>query len=106
MLNDLAMAVRLMRDLKPFLQQPLTLEDGLRLLRDRLARRDASFLDIMIATALDVLGNGAGSLMARHWRDARTLHVVRREPHATTAAKILPLPVINPVRSFLPPERT
>ena len=53
MLNDLAMAVRLMRDLKTFLQQPLTLDDSLRLLRDRLARRDESFLDIIGRAVFD-----------------------------------------------------
>jgi hypothetical protein len=55
----------------------------------------------LIATALEVLGsgaggNGSGSIMAQHWRDARTLRVVRREPYATMAAKILPLHVIRP----------
>ena len=55
----------------------------------------------LIATALEVLGceaggNGAGTIMARHWRDAGTLRVVRREPYATMAAKILPLHVIKP----------
>jgi hypothetical protein len=59
--------------------------------------------DQLITTALEVLGsgaggNGTGSIMARHWRDARTLRVVRREPYATTAAKILPLHVIRPAR--------
>jgi len=34
-------------------------------------------------------------MMAGYWRDAQTLRVVRREPHATRAAKILPLHVIK-----------
>ena len=59
--------------------------------------------DRLIATALEVLGSGAGGggagqIMAHHWRDARTLQVVRREPYATMAAKILPLHVIKPAR--------
>ena len=57
----------------------------------------------LIATVLEELGstaggNGAGSVMATHWRDARTLRVVRREPYATMAAKVLPLHVIKPAR--------
>jgi hypothetical protein len=59
--------------------------------------------DQVIATALEVLasgagGNGAGRVMAHQWRDAGTLQVVRREPYATMAAKILPLHVIKPKR--------
>jgi hypothetical protein len=59
--------------------------------------------DRLIATALEVLGSeagsgGAGHIMALHWRDARTLRVLRREPYATAAAKILPLHVIRPAR--------
>jgi len=59
--------------------------------------------DRLIANALEVLGSGAGgigagAIMAQHWRDARTLRVVRREPYATRAAKVLPLHVIRPAR--------
>jgi hypothetical protein len=55
----------------------------------------------MITTALDVLGfsprgRAGNRVMAELWRDARTLRVIRREPHATRAAKILPLHVIQP----------
>jgi hypothetical protein len=59
--------------------------------------------DRLIATALEVLGagggdHGAGGMMARHWRDARTLRVVRREPYTTMRSKILPLHVIKSTR--------
>jgi hypothetical protein len=36
-----------------------------------------------------------GSLTLDRWRDAHTLRVVRREPHATGTAKILPLHVLS-----------
>jgi hypothetical protein len=51
----------------------------------------------VVATALDVLGfsSRANRMMARYWRDAQTLRVVRREPYLTHAAKILPLHVIR-----------
>ena len=57
----------------------------------------------LIATTLEVLGGrvgdkGAGGVMARQWRDARTLRVVRREPYATMRSKILPLHVIKQAR--------
>jgi hypothetical protein len=53
------------------------------------------------AAAIEVLASPSGApsgeaMMAGYWRDARTLRVVRREPHATSAAKILPLHVIKP----------
>src|SRR5262249_20969994 len=54
MLKNLTMAARLMRDFKTFLQQPLTLEEAGRILRERLARRDEAFLDIV---ARAVFGN-------------------------------------------------
>jgi hypothetical protein len=55
----------------------------------------------LLRTALEVLasaplGNSGASMMAALWRDAQTLRVVRREPHATGAAKILPLHVVKP----------
>ena len=54
----------------------------------------------VVATVLEVLGSpphGSGGhwLMAEYWKGARTLRVVRREPYATAAAKILPLHVIR-----------
>jgi hypothetical protein len=51
----------------------------------------------VVATALDVLGfsSNANRMMARYWRDAQTLRVVKREPYLTHAAKILPLHVIR-----------
>ena len=54
----------------------------------------------VVRTILEVLGtascgNSAAPMMAGYWRDAQTLRVVRREPHATGAAKILPLHVIK-----------
>jgi len=54
----------------------------------------------VISTALEVLGsvsggNSGATMMAGYWRDAKTLRVVRREPHATTVAKILPLHIIR-----------
>lgn len=54
----------------------------------------------MIATALEVLasspsGRSGNQIMAGIWRDARTLRVIRREPHANQAAKILPLHVVK-----------
>ena len=54
----------------------------------------------LVAAALAVLaspptGKSGEAMMAAYWRDARTLRVVRREPHATAAAKIMPLHVIG-----------
>jgi hypothetical protein len=54
--------------------------------------------DQLLRSALDVLAsaphaNSGASMMAALWRDAKTLRVVRREPQATAAAKILPLHV-------------
>lgn len=54
----------------------------------------------MVSTALEVLGfsprgRTGNRIMAGVWRDAQTLRVIRREPHATRAAKILPLHVIK-----------
>lgn len=44
-----------------------------------------------------VLGKESGSrrVMAERWRDGKTLRVVRREPYATGAAKVLPLHLIR-----------
>jgi hypothetical protein len=47
-------------------------------------------------TVLDALAArpGANRMMAERWRDGGTLRVVRREPHATSAAKVLPLHIL------------
>jgi hypothetical protein len=47
MLKEFAMSARLVRDLRTFLRQPLTLDQSLEILRDRLARRGETFLDIL-----------------------------------------------------------
>jgi hypothetical protein len=54
----------------------------------------------VVSAVLELLGSpprttGGHGLMADYWRGARTLRVVRREPYATAAAKILPLHVIR-----------
>ena len=49
------------------------------------------------ATVLEALARGSGSnrMMSAVWRDSGTLAVVRQEPYATSAAKILPLHVVR-----------
>ena len=49
------------------------------------------------ATVVDRLGAGGASarMMANRWREADTLRVVRREPHATPAGKVLALHVTH-----------
>ena len=51
----------------------------------------------VLETVLSALGAGPGykSMMAEVWRDGETLRVVRREPYATAAGKILPLHVLD-----------
>ncbi|MDX6510930.1 MAG: hypothetical protein QOE36_434 [Gaiellaceae bacterium] len=51
----------------------------------------------VVAAALAALGDGPGykRMMAELWRDGSTLQVVRREPHVTAAAKILPLHLVR-----------
>jgi hypothetical protein len=51
---------------------------------------------VVVASVVDALGSrtASGRMMAGIWRDGGTLRVVRREPHVTSAAKILPLHVI------------
>ena len=51
----------------------------------------------VVNTALEFLGrHSAGhKLMAQFWEEGRTLRVVRREPYATAAGKILPLHVLH-----------
>ncbi|MBI2303936.1 MAG: hypothetical protein HYU86_04215 [Chloroflexi bacterium] len=50
----------------------------------------------LITTVLSVLGSFPGSkkMMAERWREAATPRVIRREPYATRAAKILPLHIL------------
>ncbi len=54
----------------------------------------------VIETVLNTLGAGRGwkRIMADVWRDGDTLRVVRREPYATGAGKILPLHVLDRAR--------
>jgi hypothetical protein len=51
----------------------------------------------VIAAALEALAAGSDQkrMMSAVWRTGETLKVVRREPHATASAKILPLHVLN-----------
>jgi hypothetical protein len=56
----------------------------------------------VLATVFEVLGEApGGAAMLDHWRQARTLRVLRQEPHATSSAKVLPLHVqqLSPLRS-------
>lgn len=52
---------------------------------------------VLVATVLETLGAfpGGTRMMADYWRDGRTVRVVRREPHATSAAKVQPLHVVR-----------
>jgi hypothetical protein len=47
----------------------------------------------VVETVIEALGSrrAAWRMAAERWRQAETLRVERREPHATGAAKILPL---------------
>lgn len=51
----------------------------------------------LIETVLDALASGPAykQMMASVWRSGNTLTVVRREPHATAHAKILPLHLVR-----------
>lgn len=51
----------------------------------------------VVATVLDELAGRAvsGPMMARIWRDGRTLRIVRREPYVTSSAKIQALHVVG-----------
>ena len=51
----------------------------------------------VLETVLSALGAGPGykRMMADVWRGGKTLRVVRREPYATAAGKILPLHVLD-----------
>jgi hypothetical protein len=51
----------------------------------------------VVAATLEALGGGSDQkrMMATVWRTGGTVKVVRREPHATASAKILPLHVVN-----------
>jgi hypothetical protein len=53
--------------------------------------------EALVASVLEALEQGPvhRSIMAGAWRDAGTLRVVRREPYATSASKVLPLHVIR-----------
>jgi hypothetical protein len=51
--------------------------------------------EAILAAAADELRSGPAhhGMMSEVWRDAQTIRVVRREPHATASAKVLPLHV-------------
>jgi hypothetical protein len=51
----------------------------------------------LVASVLDGVRRGAAyhRMMAGFWRDGETLRVVRREPHSTHSAKILPLHLLR-----------
>ena len=51
----------------------------------------------LVATVLEALRSRSGlnEKMVRMWQKGQTLQVVRREPYATSTAKILPLHVLN-----------
>jgi hypothetical protein len=51
----------------------------------------------VIETVLAGLSSGPSyrAMMASIWRDGETLRVLRREPHATESAKVLPLHVVS-----------
>jgi hypothetical protein len=51
----------------------------------------------LIGTVLTALGSGPAykRMMASVWQSGDTLKVVRREPHATAHAKILPLHLVR-----------
>jgi hypothetical protein len=51
----------------------------------------------LVAAVLDVVGRGPAyqRMMAGFWQDGQTLRVVRREPHSTPSAKILPLHLLR-----------
>jgi len=55
----------------------------------------------VIETVLQALRTSqeGGSLMAAHWRQGNTLHVLRREPYTTGSQKVQPLHVQPPVTS-------
>jgi hypothetical protein len=54
----------------------------------------------VVETVLAGLSTGPGykAMMADVWRNGDTLHVVRREPYATGAGKVLPLHVLDRAR--------
>lgn len=60
----------------------------------RLGPLDEAAVSDAAYAALGESGEGA-ALMARLWRDAGAVRVVRREPHATPRGKILPVHVIR-----------
>jgi len=51
----------------------------------------------LVAVVLETLRarSGLNEKMVRMWRKGQTLEVVRREPYATSTAKILPLHILN-----------
>jgi hypothetical protein len=53
--------------------------------------------EAVIGAVLNWLGSypGCKTMMADLWKDGRTVRVIRREPFATRAAKILPLHILQ-----------
>jgi hypothetical protein len=72
--------------------------DGLPLIRlvvhPRLGEIDSRRIVEVVLGAL-AKGTAAKRMMAHYWRDGEMLRVLRREPYATKAAKILPLHLIR-----------
>lgn len=54
--------------------------------------------EVLDAVLADLRGCPGGGLMADVWRDGETLRVVRREPYATGAFKLLPLHLLGRAR--------
>jgi hypothetical protein len=52
---------------------------------------------LVVQAVLEALASGSpsGRAMAERWRDGQTMRLVRREPYATGAAKILPLHLVR-----------
>lgn len=73
-------------------------EDGLPRVNIVVSPRVGAFdEERLILTVLDQLGTSLAlkSMMAERWREGRTLRVIRREPFASGAAKILPLHILR-----------
>ena len=59
--------------------------------------READLVDCMVGFLNGIQGNG---LYGERWREARSLRVARREPHATAASKILALHTLRPKKEL------
>jgi hypothetical protein len=65
MLNGLLVGVKLARDVRSFLQRPWTIDECRRLLGERLARRDESFLRVMTDAVFQNPRSPYGALLGR-----------------------------------------